>query len=180
MDESMAAVLAAFIGVVGALGGTLLGVWMQRRATLEQVAAQERAEQRGQLRVDRAASYAEVMDASERFIASLDDVVAARRGSVPPNAPREQWSEMREESQSAMRMLRRAIWNVRVSGPEEMADLAKELYDVNMKRFKVAFDSALSLEEMDAQLNVRNADFRRTRAAFVAGAQRVLGNGVAG
>lgn len=86
---------------------------------------------------------------------------------------------MREESQAAMRMLRRAIWNVRVAGPEEIADLAKELYDLNMHRFKVAFDASLTFEEVDVQLNVSNADFRRTRSAFVLRVQRVLGNGQA-
>ncbi|CAM5505019.1 hypothetical protein STENM36S_09354 [Streptomyces tendae] len=40
-----------------------MGAWMRRRATLEQIAAQERAEQRNQLRTDRRASYAEVIDA---------------------------------------------------------------------------------------------------------------------
>lgn len=179
MGESTAAVLAALIGVFGALGGTLMGVWMQRRATAEQIAAQERAERRGQLRADRSASYAGVMDASERFIASLDDIVAARRRSNPLGNPTGQWAEMREESQAAMRMLRRAIWNVRVSGPEPMADLAKKLYDVNMRRFKVAFDDALSSDEMEEQLNVKNADFRQTRSEFVAGAQHILGNGEA-
>ncbi|TXS43673.1 hypothetical protein [Streptomyces sp. OR43] len=179
MGESMAAVLAALIGVFGALGGTLVGVWMQRRAAAEQIAAQERAERRAQLRADRRASYAEVIDASERFIASLDDIVAVRRGASPADRPSEQWAEMREESQAAMRMLRRAIWNARVSGPEPMADLAKRLYDVNMHRFKVAFDDALSFDEVDEQLSVKNADFRRTRSEFVAGAQQILGNGSA-
>ncbi len=175
----MAAVLAAFIGVVGALGGTLLGVWMQRRATLEQVAAQERAEARGQLRADRKTSYADVMDASERFITSLDEIVAARRSAAgSPDGPG-QWREIREESQAAMRELRRAIWNVRVSGPENMADLAKGLYDVNTQRFRIAFDEALTYAEMDEQLNDRNAAFRESRSRFVAGAQQILGNGQA-
>ncbi|MEU9023627.1 hypothetical protein [Actinomadura sp. NPDC048394] len=173
----MTSVLAAFIGVVGALGGTLMGAWMQRRATLEQIAAQERAEQRGQLRADRSASYAEVMDASERFIASLDDIVAARRESAGPQGPTSGWGQMREESRTAMRRLRRAIWNVRVAGPEDMADLAKELYDVNMHRFKIAFDETLTFAEMDEQLRHENSEFRRMRSRFVAGAQRILGNG---
>ncbi|MEU1049136.1 hypothetical protein ABZ400_28835 [Streptomyces sp. NPDC005897] len=37
-------------------GGAFMGAWMQQRATLEQSAAQEWAEQRGQLRTDRRAS----------------------------------------------------------------------------------------------------------------------------
>ncbi|MFF2899987.1 hypothetical protein [Streptomyces sp. NPDC057966] len=179
MNESIAAVMAAFIGVAGALGGTLLGAWMQRRATLEQITAQERAEQRGQLRAGRGASYAEVMDATERFIASLDDIVAARRDRITPSGPAQQWAQMREESLPAMRMLRRAIWNIRMSGPEEMADLARNLYDANMRRFKVAFDAALSFKEMDEEMNRQNTEFRRIRADFVAGAQHVLGNGTA-
>ncbi|MEU4507541.1 hypothetical protein [Streptomyces sp. NPDC024089] len=177
MDENNAAVLAALIGVFGALGGTFLGVWMRRRATMDQIAAQERAERRGQLRADRSASYAEVMDASERFIASLDDIVQARRGRAPSNGPTDQWAPMREESQAAMRMLRRAIWNVRVSGPEDMADLAKSIYDVNMNRFRLAFDDSLDFDEMNERLNARNTEFRQRRAEFVAGAQHILGNG---
>ncbi|MFJ9180142.1 hypothetical protein [Streptomyces sp. NPDC102360] len=177
MDESMAAVLAAFIGVVGALGGTLTGAWMQRRATLEQIAAQERAERRGQLRADRSASYAEVMDASERFIASLDDIVAARKESAGSRGPTSEWGPLREESQASLRMLRRAIWNVRVAGPEDMADLAQGIYDVNMHRFRIAFGEALTFNEMDEQLNRRNAEFRQSRARFVVGAQRILGSG---
>ncbi|CAM5504946.1 hypothetical protein STENM36S_09353 [Streptomyces tendae] len=76
-----------------------------------------------------------------------------------------------------MRMLRRAIWNVRVAGPEDMADLAKGIYDVNMRRFGIAFDRALTFEEMDERLDHENAEFRQSRARFVAGDQRLLGNG---
>ncbi|CAM5244037.1 hypothetical protein STENM327S_03143 [Streptomyces tendae] len=177
MNENTAAVLAAFIGVAGALGGAFMGAWMQRRATLEQIAAQERAEQRNQLRTDRRASYAEVMDASERFIASLDDIVAARRALAGPPGSESGWEQLREESRTAMRMLRRAIWNVRVAGPEDMADLAKGIYDVNMRRFGIAFDRALTFEEMDERLDHENAEFRQSRARFVTGAQRLLGNG---
>ncbi|MET9147163.1 hypothetical protein ACIGZH_25845 [Streptomyces sp. NPDC058319] len=180
MNESVAAVLAALIGVIGALGGTCVGAWMQRRATLEQIAAQERAEQRGRLRADRSASYAEVMDASERFIASLDDVVAARRNAAGSPGTTTTWGEMREESQAAMRMLRRAIWNVRVAGPEDMADLAKGIYDVNMQRFKIAFGEDVTFDVVDAQLNEKNAVFRQSRSQFVTGAQRILGNGGTG
>ncbi|MFI8437385.1 hypothetical protein ACIGJO_27325 [Streptomyces sp. NPDC079020] len=75
-----------------------------------------------------------------------------------------------------MRMLRRAIWNVRVAGPEDMADLGKKLYDINMKRFRIACDTTVSFDERDGRMNAENVDFRRTRAAFVSGAQQILGN----
>ncbi|MEU4503121.1 hypothetical protein [Streptomyces sp. NPDC024089] len=84
------------------------------------------------------------MDATERFVVSLDDIVAARRDRVAPDGPAEKWARTREESLAAVRMLRRAIRKVRMSGPEEMADLARNLYDVNMRRFKMAFGAALS------------------------------------
>ena len=57
--------------------------------------------------------------------------------AIPPSSG-DQWMGLREESQASMRMLRRAIWNVRVAGPEDMADLGKKLYDINMKRFRIA------------------------------------------
>ena len=95
MDQGIAALWASSLAVLGTLGGTLGGAWVQRKAAVLQVREEAGAQGRARLWEERRAAYARVLDRCDDAHAAFAQVWELRQeaaGGAPladgPGCPR--------------------------------------------------------------------------------------------
>lgn len=172
MDQGDAAVWAAGLGIAGTLAGALGGAFVQARAGRKQVLDQETVDVRHRLRDERRIAFAAVLDRCDEVTAALNPIIAAR---VQPDwrdegDHRQLWAPANE----ALRALQRAETSVRITGPDEMADMALAIYTASLTQANALRDPSLAFDERTSQYAAASTHLSGTIQRFVNAARRVL------
>lgn len=133
MDEGIVALVAAAVGLVGALGGAAMGglaavrgarigAETTARATIEQARTQERAQHDHWLREERKRAAVLMLEVYDRFAIAASDVT--RMFDLEIEASADVWSAYR----STMNEIRGAYFPLRLLGPAPVHLAAHELW----------------------------------------------------
>ncbi|MFI9240968.1 hypothetical protein [Streptomyces sp. NPDC053079] len=128
MDQGVATVWAAGIGVaglvLGTLGGAFAGAATSRRQARDQAKEQGEVELAHWLRAQRQAAYTTVISISQRLMDEARPLIKYERlDKLGEEERRDAWSKLTP----VLNELRRASAAVAVVGPDEMANLAEGL-----------------------------------------------------
>ncbi|MEV0261148.1 hypothetical protein AB0I49_07370 [Streptomyces sp. NPDC050617] len=180
MDQGVAALWASSLAVLGTLGGTLGGAWVQRQAAVLQVREEAGAQGRARLWEERRAAYARVLDrcddAHAAFALLWELREEAAGGAAPLAAPPGSGSvrDAAQDAQRALTELRRAVAHVLPLGPHTVARCAEALSKKQQQRVELMLDLASGPEELRAELAGLERDYHVAYGAFTTAAQRVL------
>lgn len=170
MDQGVAAVWAAGLGIGGTLLGALGGALVQARASRRQVIHQEEADTRLRIRDERRAAYSAVLDHYDRAKRAVGVVMQYRSDHDVLNVPEELGRAERE----AVEDLQRAVMDVTIAGPARMAALAEDVLAAEWDLVIAVADGRLTREQRGEGYNRALTRGGETRKAFVEAARLVL------
>ncbi|MFF4548627.1 hypothetical protein ACFY1J_31080 [Streptomyces sp. NPDC001406] len=172
MDQGVAAVWAAGLGIAGTLLGAFGGAWVQARTTRAQVVHQEWAEVRLRIRDERRAAYAAVLEHYDRSRQATSIVLQYRtdHGVRHTEVP----EDLRRDERVAVETFQRAVMDVAIAGPERMTTLADEIAAAIWDRVIAVANGQLDYEARVRDYNNSTTRGMNARIAFVEEARRVL------
>lgn len=177
MDQGIAGLWASSLAVVGTLGGTLGGAWVQRKAAVLQVREEAGAQGRARLWEERRAAYARVPDRCDDARAAFARVWELRQEGADGTPLAAEPGIVRDAAQKAQRTLaelRRAVAHVLPLGPQAVARRAEALSKSQQQRVELVLGSARGLEELRAELAGLEEQYDLAYGAFTTAAQGVL------
>ncbi|MCX4669960.1 hypothetical protein OG453_25275 [Streptomyces sp. NBC_01381] len=135
MDEGLVALVAAGVGLVGALGGAAMGglaavrgarmgAETTARATIEQARAQERAQRDHWLRDERKRAAVLMLEAYDEFTVAASNVT--RMFDLEIEASAEVWGA----HNTSLNKIRAAYFPLRLLGPARVHQAARELWQL--------------------------------------------------
>ncbi len=179
MDQGIAALWASSLAVLGTLGGTLGGAWVQRQAAVLRVREEAGAQSRARLWEERRAAYARVLDRCDDAHAAVAQVWELRQDATvgaPLAAPTGPGS-VRDAAQDAQRTLtelRRAVAHVLPLGPDVVARRAEALSKKQQQRVELVLDLDCGHDELRAGMPGLEREYHVAYGAFTTAAQGVL------
>jgi hypothetical protein len=172
MDQGVAAVWAAGLGIAGTLLGALGGSLVQARATRKQVIHQEEADVRLRIRDERRAAYSAVLDHYDRAKRAVGEVMQYRTDHDAPSSGVPE--DLRKTEREAVEDLQRAVMDVTIAGPPRMASLAERVLAAEWSLVIAVTDGRLDYQERVRGYNNALDEGRDARRHFVEEAHRVL------
>jgi hypothetical protein len=106
MEQGEAAVWAAGLGIIGTLLGALGGAWFQGLSARRQLREQAAAQVKHQLRDERRAAFADVLDRCDQVAEALGPIIVDR---VPSRVEEDSYRELWASANAALRALQRAV-----------------------------------------------------------------------
>jgi hypothetical protein len=177
VDQGVAAPWASSLAVLGTLGGTLGGAWVQRKAAVLQVREEAGAQGRARLWEERRAAYARVLDRCDDAHAAFAQVWELRQeaaGGAPLADGPGPVRDAAQEAQRTLAELRRAVAHVLPLGPQAVSRRAEALSKRQQQRVELVLGPAGGLEELRAELASLEEQYHLAYGAFTTAAQSVL------
>ncbi|WP_406144627.1 hypothetical protein [Streptomyces sp. NBC_01012] len=178
LDQGIATLWASSLAVLGTLGGTLGGAWVQRKAAVLQVREEAGAQNRARLWEERRAVYARVLDRCDDSHAAFAQVWELHQeavGGAPLTArPGPVRDAASQELQRTLTELRRAVAHVLPLGPQVVARQAETLSKKQQQRVERVLGPTNTLEEMRAELAGLEEQYHMAYGAFATAARGVL------
>ncbi|MEO3751936.1 hypothetical protein [Streptomyces sp. B6B3] len=177
MDQGIAALWASSLAVLGTLGGTLGGAWVQRKAAVLQVREEAGAQSRARLWEERRAAYARVLDRCDDAHAAVSRVWELREeatGGAPLAAGPGTVRDAAQDAQRTLVELRRAVAHVLPLGPQAVARRAEALSKKQQQRVELMLGPASGHEELRVELAGLEKQYHVAYGAFTTAAQGVL------
>jgi hypothetical protein len=171
MEQGEAAVWAAGLGIIGTLLGALGGAWLQGLSARRQLREQAAAQVKHQLRDERRAAFAGVLDRCDQVAEALGPIIADRVHSrLEEDSYRELWAS----ANAALRALQRAVTAVAITGPDRMAELGSAIYDAVLAQANSMRVPDLPFDERAKAFAQAGAAVENGRRSFVQEARAVL------
>jgi hypothetical protein len=171
MEQGEAAVWAAGLGIIGTLLGALGGAWLQGLSARRQLREQAAAQVQHQLRDERRAAFAGILDRCDQVAEALGPVIADRvQSRLEEDAYRELWAA----ANAALRALQRAVTAVAITGPDRMAELASAIHDAVLAQADSMRVPDLPFDERTIAFAQAGAALEDARRRFVQEARAVL------
>ncbi|MEU4998258.1 hypothetical protein [Streptomyces sp. NPDC021622] len=170
MDQGLAAVLGAGVGVLGTLGTAALTYAATRRQAMDH----GRVQHWQQLRDERKETYLALLSALEDFMFESGEFLVALK-STPSS---ELVTESQKTAGDRLTDVYRQCQRVDISGPSSMADLATKLRSAATRSFgyldaHVRNETRLTLESVRKH-SVITTELAQVRGSFVEEARRLL------
>ncbi|MCX5097471.1 hypothetical protein OOK36_54420 [Streptomyces sp. NBC_00365] len=173
MDQGDAAVWAAALGIAGTLAGALGGALVQGRAIRRQVRDQEAVNIRHQLREERRAAFAAILDRCSEVEPTFGPIIVAR--ARPDWDDDADHGELWTPTNTALDALQWAVTTVSITGPDHMAHLANAIHEeVRAKANAMRLPAAADLAQRVRMFGEHNTALEEAQRNFIREARTVL------
>ncbi|MFJ8153915.1 hypothetical protein [Streptomyces sp. NPDC094468] len=179
MNQGDAAVWAAGMGIAGTLTAALGGPLLQARAARRQAREQEAVDIRHRLREERRAAYKAVLDACDGVQRAINVIIETLKASQQHQAIDR--LALREQMDSALDRLYRAVTDVEITGPRRMGELAVSMLAAEDQQAAawrpfLGIDDGreLSVDESQAHGAQAIEALREARTEFILRAQQAM------